>query len=230
MRSRRGVLALVFALVLILGSVASAGAGNGHGNGPGNGHGKGAAKSHGKGTGNGGGNSQAAHACNHGGYRSLVGADGTTFRNTGACVSFAAHGGKFATGIIIPAGKTATLSNAMFGDFTTNCPGDQLAYGYQLNLGANVQVATGGAGCQHVAGAVVGPFPTATLLRIWLTDFTPPGPYTFYSDSATHALVTGSNPFVVSIMDSFFGQRGPSATYLPSGPGHGNLNVTVTTT
>jgi hypothetical protein len=207
MRSRRGVWAVVFALVLTFGSAASAEAGNPHGK---------------------GGNSGAAHACNHGGYLSLVGADGTTFRNTGACVSFAAHGGKFATGIVIPAGKTATLSNAMFGDFTTNCPGDQLAYGYQLNLGANVQLATGGGGCQHVAGAVIGPRPTATLLRIWLTDFTPPGPYTFYSDSPTHALVSGSGPFVVSIMDSFFGQRGPTVTYLPSGPGHGNLNVTVT--
>jgi hypothetical protein len=176
----------------------------------------------------GGGNSAAAHSCQKGGYLSLVGADGTTFNNVGRCVSFAAHGGKFATGLVIPAGQTATLSGAEFGDFVTNCPGDSLAYGYQLNLGANVQVATGGAGCQHVAGATIGPFPTATLLRIWLTDFTPPGPYTFYSDSTTHALVTGPSPFVVSINDSFFGLRGPSVTYLPTGPGHGNLNVTVT--
>src|SRR5215211_3324927 len=56
----------------------------------------------------GGGNSSAAHTCHHGGYRSLVGADGTTFKNTGACVRFRAHGGAFATGIIIPAGKIAT--------------------------------------------------------------------------------------------------------------------------
>src|SRR5207244_762203 len=62
--------------------------------------------------GGGGGNSGAAHMCQHGGYRSLVGADGTTFRNTGKCVSYAAHGGTFATGIVIPAGKVATLSNA----------------------------------------------------------------------------------------------------------------------
>jgi len=212
MRTGRGVLALAFVGALLFWSAASAGAGNGHG------------------AGSGKGNSKAAHACNHGGYRSLVGADGTTFRNTGACVSFAAHGGAFATGIIIPAGKTATLSNAMFGDFTTNCPGDQLAYGYQLDLGANVQLATGGAGCQHVAGATIAPSSTARLLRIWLTDFTPPGPYTFYSDGGTHALVSGSNPFVVSIMDSFFGQRGPTVTYLPSGAGHGNLNVTITIT
>ena len=79
-----------------------------------------------------------------------------------------------------------------------------LAYGYQLNLGANVQLATGGAGCQAVVGAVVGPFRTAVLLRIWLTDFTPPGPYTFYSDG-NHATMAGTNPFLVSIRDSFLG-------------------------
>lgn len=65
--------------------------------------------------------------------------------------------------LVIPAGKTATLSNAQFGDVllptaplapntATNCPGDPLAYGYQLNLGAKVQIATGGMGCQIVAG------------------------------------------------------------------------------
>ena len=220
MRSWRRILALTFTGLLLLGSVTSAGAGNGP---PGKGAGKG------NGPGNGNGNSNAAHACNHGGYRSLVGADGTTFRNTGACVSYAARGGRFATGLIIPAGKTATLSNAKFGDFVTNCPGDLLAYGYELNLGADVQVATGGAGCQNVPGVVVvGPSTTASLLRIWLKDFAPPGPYTFYSDNTKHSLVSGSNPYTVSIMDSFFGQRGPDVVYLPPGPGNGNLNVTVT--
>ena len=62
------------------------------------------------------GNSGAAHQCQKGGYLSLVGADGTTFRNVGACVSFAARGGRFATGLVIPAGRTATLSSAQFGD------------------------------------------------------------------------------------------------------------------
>ena len=229
MRSWRGILALACAGVLLL-AVAPAGAGNGPGKGPpGKGQAKGASKGQANGPGNGRGNSKAAHACNHRGYRSLVGADGTTFRNTGACVRFAARGGRFAKGLIIPAGRTATLSNAKFGDFVTNCPGDSLAYGYEVNLGADVQVATGGAGCQNVPGVVViGPFTTASLLRIWLTDFTPPGPYTFYSDNTKHALVSGSNPYTVSIMDSFFGQRGPDVTYLPPGPGNGNLNVTVT--
>lgn len=182
------------------------------------------------------GNSGAAHKCQKGGYRSLVGADGTTFRNVGACVSFAAHGGQFAKGLVIPAGKKATLSNAQFGDVllptaplapntATNCPGDPLAYGYQLNLGANVQIATGGMGlCQVVAGAMIGPFPTAVLLRIWLTDLHTPV-FTFYSDG-NHATVVGSNPFLISIRDSFFGTITTGALVPP--PGDGNLNVVVT--
>ena len=40
-----------------------------------------------------GGNSNAAHLCQHGGWKHLVRADGTPFKNTGQCVSYAAHGG-----------------------------------------------------------------------------------------------------------------------------------------
>jgi hypothetical protein len=213
MSKRLGVLAALLAATLLI-SVLPAAAKNGPGPGK--------------------GNSAAAKRCQKGGYKSLVGANGKTFRNVGACVSYAAHGGTFATGLIIPAGKKATLSNAQFGDqfatpgapsTFTNCPGDLLAYGYQLNLGANVQVATGGAGCQSVAGAVIGPFATAVLLRIWLTDLHTPV-YTFYSDG-NHAKVTGSNPWLVSIRDSFFGTIGPTTPFVPL-PGDGNLNVVVT--
>lgn len=35
----------------------------------------------------------AAHACQQGGYATLQGTDGTTFKNTGECVSFVARGG-----------------------------------------------------------------------------------------------------------------------------------------
>ena len=78
--------------------------------------------------------------------------------------------------------------------------------------------------CQVVAGAVVGPFPTAVLLRIWLTDFHAPV-FTFYSDG-NHATAAGTNPRLVSIRDSLFGTitTGP----LLSPAGDGNLNVVVT--
>jgi hypothetical protein len=181
------------------------------------------------------GNSPAAHACQHGGYLSLVGSDGTTFRNVGACVRHAAHGGTFATGIIIPAGKVATLSNAHW--FLTPC--DRLTYGYQLNLGALVPLASKPVGCFNasVAGATIGPFPTASLLRIFLTDTGTGIPssggtcnYTYFSDGV-HALVTGTNPYTVDIRDSFFCQLDPTEPYVPyqpSAPGLGNISLTVT--
>ncbi len=40
-----------------------------------------------------GGNSDAAHACQRGGYANYTRTDGTTFANQGQCVSYAAHGG-----------------------------------------------------------------------------------------------------------------------------------------
>jgi len=80
--------------------------------------------------------------------------------------------------------------------------------------------------CGPAAGAVIGPFSTAMLLRIWLTDYHLP-PSTFYSDG-NHALVSGSNPWTVSIMDSAVGTCGFGCPRPPAGPGQGNLNVTVT--
>jgi len=182
-----------------------------------------------------GGNSSAAHACQQGGYLSLVGSDGTTFDNVGACVSFAAHGGTFAKGIVVPAGQVATLSNAHWA--LTPC--DRLTYGYQLNLGALVPLASKPVGCFNaaVAGATIGPFPTATLLRIFLTDTGTGIPasggscnYTFFSDGV-HALVTGTNPYTVDIRDSFFCQLGPTQPYVPYQPsaaGLGNISLIVT--
>src|SRR5262249_44407055 len=42
----------------------------------------------------GGGNSDAATACQQGGWQNLMREDGTGFKNDGDCVSYAAHGGK----------------------------------------------------------------------------------------------------------------------------------------
>ena len=66
------VLFTLFAALALSVGVSTATAGHGHGK---------------------GGNSAAAHACQHGGYKKFVRADGTSFKNTGACVSYAAQGG-----------------------------------------------------------------------------------------------------------------------------------------
>lgn len=68
------VLFTLFAALALTVGVATATAGNGPGKGK-------------------GGNSAAAHACQHGGYKNFTRSDGTSFKNTGACVSYAAHGG-----------------------------------------------------------------------------------------------------------------------------------------
>jgi hypothetical protein len=44
-----------------------------------------------------GGNSDAAHACQKGGWQHLFRSDGTAFANQDACVSYAAHGGTLKT-------------------------------------------------------------------------------------------------------------------------------------
>jgi len=46
------------------------------------------------------GNSDAAKACQKGGYKSLFREDGTGFANTGECVSYAAKGGKFQAPVV----------------------------------------------------------------------------------------------------------------------------------
>jgi hypothetical protein len=181
-----------------------------------------------------GGNSDAAHACQQGGYLSMVGSDGTTFKNVGACVSHAAKGGTFATGIIIPAGQVATLVNPHW----ALGPCDRLTWGYQLNLGALVPLGSKPVGCFNATfpNTTIGPFATATLLRIFLTDTGTglPGSggscdFTYFSDGV-HALVTGTNPYTVDIRDSFFCTLDPETPYTPyqpSAPGLGNISLVV---
>lgn len=170
------------------------------------------------------GNSNAAHACQQNGYLSLVGAQGQTFKNVGACVSFAAHGGTFATGIIIPAGHTAT-----FTDPTLSACND-ITYGYQLNFGSNVPLANKGYDCDSIlqSDTTIGPYATATLLRVFLTDNTCSG-VELYSDG-NHALVTQISPSnsQVDIMDEGGTCEAPSSTdRFPDFPGAGNLDVHV---
>lgn len=69
----RLLFALATTLALTVGA-ATATAGNGNGKGK-------------------GGNSIAAHSCQHGGWKTLFRSDFSPFKNQGACVSYAAHGG-----------------------------------------------------------------------------------------------------------------------------------------
>ena len=179
-----------------------------------------------------------AQQCLGSGYLSLVGADGTTFASEAACILFVLNGGTFATGIVIPAGQVVTFEDASF----DAC--NELRWGYQLNLGANVllghqdnQCGGGGGGHEDGIGTnsvdagddiTIGPFPTAVLVRVFLIDVTCDD--TFYSDQ-NHAVVTGTGPWQVDIADAGGScEAPPSIPRLPvplPPAGHGNLTVTV---
>lgn len=174
-----------------------------------------------------GGNSNSARACQQGGWRAMVGSRGETFANAGQCVSFAAQGGTFASGLVIPEGGRAVLTDARF---RGAC--DPLVYGYQVNFGPFVPVDSKPFGCGPVPlnGATIGPFPTAVLLRIFLIDnYCGGGPDWIYFSDGNHGLVTpvSSGTFVVDMTDSFLCQLPNSDPRVPSGPGHGDLTLTV---
>lgn len=168
----------------------------------------------------GGGNSAAAHACQKGGYLGLVGSGGETFRNTGECVSFAAHGGTFATGIIVPAGRTVTF------DDPTLSACNQLAWGYNVGSG-DTQLGGKAYGCTTQTGAdvTVGPFATAVILHVFLTDLTCGS--TRYDSGGDHAHVTptSASSWQVDIADAggFCERQSTPAVF--TGPG--NLSVEV---
>jgi hypothetical protein len=186
-----------------------------------------------------GGNSANAKACQKGGWMSMVGADGTTFANQGACVSYGAQGGTFATtGFIIPAGHTATLTDPQVGQ---NSFQDTNSWGYQLNFGSNVTV--GGPLCcdpdpgtaMGPATTTLGPYPTAMLVRVFLHDVGIPGffdcDFTGYNDQPV-GLVLGTNPYTIGINDSEACSQTPTDPYsVPEvfdGTLYSNFVVTLT--
>ncbi|HEX2461301.1 MAG TPA: hypothetical protein VHJ58_14245 [Vicinamibacterales bacterium] len=94
-----------------------------------------------------GGNSKAAHQCQHGGWKNLLRADQTRFKNTGACVSYAARGGTLTPkpaaqllceslgGVFAPGSGntlwfcTYSYTNAAFNALANRCFADILASG-----------------------------------------------------------------------------------------------------
>ena len=160
-----------------------------------------------------GGNSDAAHLCQKGGYADLVGTNGETFENTGQCVSFAAQGGAFATGIVVPVGQMVTFASP------TLAACHATSYGYSVN-GVDTQLAQKPDDCETTTfgDQTVGPFATAVVLRVYLTDETCGA--TYYSDG-DHARVSSSN--LITIADA-----GPGCTIMNSpwtNSGSGNFRV-----
>jgi hypothetical protein len=162
------------------------------------------------------GNSDAAHACQQGGYQHLFRTDGTSFKNAGDCTSYAAQGGTLAD-------RVATFTNVQFGA----C--NNLTWGYELDgAGHDFETFAGGCGpAQPGSDQMVGFLSTQTL-RVFLRDNT--CSFTFFEDG-NHAVVTGSNPYDIKIADGGgICERGPGvdATGDIIASGSGNLNVTKT--
>jgi len=172
----------------------------------------------------GGGNSAAALACQKGGYLGLVGENGETFRNVGACVSFAAHGGTFATGIIVPKGHTVTFDDPTW----SAC--NALAWGYTTG-GPNVQVGTKAYGCTVTPivdpDVTVGPFATAVVLRVYLQDDTCSSTVYYSDGDHAHVTPTGTHSYQVDIADAggFCERQTIPAVF--TGPGNLSVGVVI---
>jgi hypothetical protein len=95
----------------------------------------------------GGGNSSAAHACQQRGYMNFVRGDGSTFDNTGDCVSYAAKGGA-----LVPVSLSASfvpdpsreVDGVEFEDLTVTGsglePGGTVSYSY-IGYGTDTRTA-----------------------------------------------------------------------------------------
>jgi hypothetical protein len=176
-------------------------------------------------------------ACLHGGWEARVGISGTTvttFANQAQCVAYRLSDGQFATaadGFIVPRGSTVSLTNISFNACNT------LTVSYELNLDGREQVTAGEPACGVLAepDAHLGPFPTAVILRIALTDDTCapelPGADGTFDSNGSHALVTAvdDHTWTVDIMDAGGKCDMPPATARPPlGPGQGNVTMTLT--
>jgi hypothetical protein len=100
-------------------------------------------------------------------------------------------------GFVIPIGSTVSFTNVQFGA----C--NNLTWGYQLNGGANQPQFTFPGGCGTGTGpnVTIGPFTTATPLRVFLTDNV--CKFTYYSDGTPvdHVIVSGTNPYSLRFAD-----------------------------
>jgi hypothetical protein len=96
-------------------------------------------------TANGPGNSDAAKACQKGGWQELVREDGTEFMNTGDCVSYAAQGGMLEPKPTCVAGSEDFSDDAEFSQPTT-FTGGTIDTAYGIDGGIFVQGSSWGGG------------------------------------------------------------------------------------
>jgi hypothetical protein len=162
-----------------------------------------------------GGNSDAAHACQQGGYESLFRDDGSGFDSVGDCVEYAAHGGTFA--------QRVRFSNIELGGCNAN------TFGYEAG-GVQHDLLSKGYACNAffttMPDQTVG-VPLGQNARVYLRDNT--CQETFFEDEP-HGIVTGTNPFFVKIGDGGgFCELPPSLNIWDHDVGRdGNLMVTKT--
>jgi hypothetical protein len=79
-----------------------------------------------------GGNSEASAACEDGGYRNWIDAEGNGFRNAGACVRHAAHGGALVPVVVNPFSVSYRASGTA--GFVATVTGDGLEPGTGVDV------------------------------------------------------------------------------------------------
>ena len=134
--------------------------------------------------------------------KAMLAVAGAAFAALLSSLVLAGSAGATGATLTIPAGDSATLSGAYFGDESvTGCPTDSLVYGYTLTGGSEVQVSTNAPGsCGSAVGATIAAVDTARTLPIDLTDA---NCSTTYTSDGDHGLVTeeSASTWGVSIMD-----------------------------
>lgn len=125
--------------------------------------------------------------------------------------------------IVLPPGKVLNVTQADF----NSC--NKESYGYQLDGGAQHELASTPGGCleRQVANASIGPFESEELVNFYLTDES--CNYTFSSEEADHARLEGE-PLLMKLYDGGYGCPYPPGTQAEGArdDGYGNLEGTVT--
>ena len=136
----------------------------------------------------GGGNSEAAQACQKGGYADLVRSDGSTFANAGACVSYAALGGTFVA-VTLTATFVPDPSRGGFENLTVTGsglqPGSTVSYSY-VQFGNGIRTMTVPTEVNHTVAADGG------FLTAWPTGCPLDHSFEFYATTAYGKSITAS--------------------------------------